>query len=453
METLYFSFFFIFFLILWIYLLKYSGVKILTISIPGFLIISIFIYQYLGFPILYFFLNDYRAEFIQDKSIIINIFFITSYTITLIILGFIFARKIFGPLHLNNKYYYLQNAVVNDRQLSRFIFYFLFVLSLLILLIYVFKIGLNNIALLKLLNLVENNTPINELRSNMGNAFEGKYHWYRLFMRDFLSIASIAFFGFYLLRKKMFYLLIFVTSFFVSCFSMTIATEKAYVLWYLISLFLMYVLIKENGRFKIKQVIATGFFGFILLGILYVYFMGSLDIWNGMKSVFSRVLLGQIQGLYFYFEIFPKQIDFIWGRSFPNPGGLFPYEPYQLTKEVYNIVFPQFSEKGIIGSMPTFFWGEMYVNFGYVGIIFPPLLIGFFLYGLNIFLYKLPMTPIFLSIYIWIIIHYKTLAGSGLSGFIIDVEMYIILFVLIVTVSASNNFKLKYYKSTKLKKN
>lgn len=453
MESFFFLFLFFSFSIFWFYLLKYTGVKILTISIPSFLIIAVFVFQYLGYPILFFFLDYNRAQFVQDRNVILTMFFITSYTITCIILGFILARKVFGPLHLQNQYNFADLVAVKDRQLSRFVMYIFFILSLLVLIIYISKIGFNNIASLSVLNLTENSNSLQVLRANMGNAFDGKYHWYRLFMRDFLSIASVAFFGFYLLRNKLFYFLIFITSFFITCFSMTMATEKAPVLWYLISLFLIYVLIKENGRFKIKQLIITGFFGFILIGILYVNFMGSQDILTGMRNFFSRVLLGQIQGLYFYLEIFPEQIDFIWGKSFPNPGGLLPYEPFQLTKEVYGIVFPELSEKGIVGSMPTFFWGEMYVNFGYVGIIIPPLLIGFLLYGLNIFLYKLPMTPIFFSFYIWIILHYKTLAGSNLSGFIIDISMIIMLFVLILTISVSKNLKLKYYKLTKLKKN
>ena len=53
--------------------------------------------------------------------------------------------------------------------------------------------------------------------------------------------------------------------------------------------------------------------------------------------------------------------------------------------------------------------------------------IGFFIYGLNAVLIRFPMTPISLSIYIWIILHYRTLSGSSLSSFIIDVKMFIII--------------------------
>ena len=125
MDIFFFLFFYLSFLIFWFYLLKYSGVKILTISIPSILLISIFAYQYLGYPILFFFLNDYRAQFVQDRGIILTMFFMTSYTITFIIFGFILAKKVFGLLHLQNQYYYPQQEIFNDKQLSRLILYLL----------------------------------------------------------------------------------------------------------------------------------------------------------------------------------------------------------------------------------------------------------------------------------------------------------------------------------------
>jgi oligosaccharide repeat unit polymerase len=450
MNSLLFLFFYFSFLIFWYYLIKYSGIKFLTISIPSFLIISIIVFQYLGYPILFYFLNDYRAKFVQDRSIMLTIFLITCYTTTLIILGFIFAKKTFGPLHLKNRYNSFSSTIFLDRQLSRFILYLFFALSILVLLIYISKIGFGNIALLSLFG--ENDTSIKLLRSNMGNSFDGKYHWYRLFMRDFLSITSVALFGFYLLRKKLFYLLFFTISFFISCFSMIIATEKAPIIWYLVSLFLIYILIKKNGRIDIKNIIWLGFFVFLLLGFIYVNFMGSSDIPEGMKNAIFRITTGQIQPLYHYLEIFPKHIDFFWGRSFPNPGGLMPYESASVPKKVFAFVFPEKIESGIVGSMPTFFWGDMYANFGYAGIIFPPFFIGFLLYGLNILLFRFPMTPIFLSVYIWIILHYKSLAVTSLGKFIIDIKMFIVIFFLILVLSTPNYLKIKYLKFKKSSK-
>jgi hypothetical protein len=83
--------------------------------------------------------------------------------------------------------------------------------------------------------------------------------------------------------------------------------------------------------------------------------------------------------------------------------------------------------------------------FGYYGVIFPPFFIGFFLYGLNVFLLRLPKTPILLSFYIWIILHYKTLAESSLSSFNIAIVLFIVLSIMILILSAQRGFKLGYF--------
>ena len=451
MEEFLFLFIYIFLPVFWLILLNKSGVKLLTISIPSILIISIFIYQYLGYPVLFFFINDYSAKFVQDREIIWKIFLLSSFTITFIIIGMVVAGKNFGNLHLKNQFNPNTNLILLDKQLSRYLFYLLLIISIFILYIYLSKVGWNNIALFSLLNLSDQSSSIKELRSNMGNAFEGKYHWYRLFMRDFLSIISIALFGQYLIRKKSIYFLIFVLSFLVSLVSMLSATEKGPVLWYLISLILMYVIINNDSRLKLKYLIGLGIFAPLLLGLIYVNFMNAPSLIKGIEYAFSRLTTGQIQGLYHYFTIFPDQVDFLFGRSFPNPGGLMPFEPYSLSKSVHNIIFPHKSLQGVVGSMPTFYWGEMYANFGYLGVIFPPFFIGYLLYSLNILIFKLPMTPIMLSIYVYLISHYDGLATASLSKFLIDIKIVLVLFIYVFVVSIPNKGIIKYFNSQKQK--
>ena len=94
--------------------------------------------------------------------------------------------------------------------------------------------------------------------------------------------------------------------------------------------------------------------------------------------------------------------------------------------------------------MPTFFWGEMYANFGYIGIIIPPLFVGIFLYWFNLQLFRLPMSPLSLSFFIWFIMHFKSLSFTGLSKFIINVDGGIIFFILLVALIIIGRGNLKY---------
>jgi hypothetical protein len=174
--------------------------------------------------------------------------------------------------------------------------------------------------------------------------------------------------------------------------------------------------------------------------------MNAPSLWKGIEYTFSRIFTGQIHALYHYLEIFPEQISFLWGRSFPNPGGLLPFEPFLLTQELSRIVFPQDKLKEVVGSMPTIYWGELYANFSYLGIVIPSFFIGYFLYWLNTIIFRLPMNPLVLSFFIWIILHYKNLAVSSLSGFLIDVTMVAMILVLILFVAMPNKFKITYFK-------
>ena len=88
----------------------------------------------------------------------------------------------------------------------------------------------------------------------------------------------------------------------------------------------------------------------------------------------------------------------------------------------------------------------MYANFSYIGIFIPPFFIGYFLYWFNTIIFRLPMTPLVLSFYIWAIWHYQNLAGTSLSSFLIDTTMVIMILVLILFIVIPNKFKIRYFK-------
>ena len=433
--------------VFWLGLLRISGVRLLTISVPSVLMAAVLIRQYIGFPVLYFQLDDYRALFIQDHAIIWQMFLWSIYSITMIQLGFVAANRMMGPLHLQKQYNPFHDSVLSSRLTERLIVYVLFGVCVAVLALYISKIGVVKLALVAAFGSVDTDTSTKALRSAMGNAFEGKYHWYRIFMRDYLSMASFAFFAHWLLCHKRFPLFIFIVSFVITGFSMLMALEKGPFLWYLISLFLIYAIIRREGRLSYKLVSVLAPVGFFIIGLMYVYFMGSPNIWTGITSGFSRLTTGQMVGLYHYLVVFPDQVDYLLGNSFPNPGGIFPWEPYRLTVEVMNIVYPELEAKGVVGSMPTFFWGEMYANFGSLGILVPPFFIGYVVYMINILIFCLPMSPVVLAIFLSVTMYIKNLSGTGLSAYLIDLYGFSLLVFTLLFLSISGRGIIRYRSS------
>jgi hypothetical protein len=434
--------------IFWFFMLRLTSIKLLRISIPGILMLMIFVFQYIGFPILFFEWDSYRALKVNNQNIIWMTFIWSSVTITLLITGFIFSRKFFGPIHAKQTYNIYGLSPKPSFFFERLCIIILFIVSFLVFIKYTGIIGFSNLAIIKVISNVLGLESVNLssafLRSEMGNNFTGKYHWYRLFMRDLMQIVTVALFSQYLLTRRLYYKLFFLISFFITTFSMVVAIEKAPFLWFFVSLSLAYFIIRKSGYIPTKSLLLGLPMMLALTAIAYIYFMNAESYSIAIRAALSRILVGQIQGLYHYLIIFPEQVDYLLGRSFPNPGGLFPWEPYRLTVEVKNLVNPENIKSGIVGSMPTFFWGEMYANFGYIGIIIPPLFVGIFLYWFNLQLFRLPMSPLSLSFFIWFIMHFKSLSFTGLSKFIINVDGGIIFFILLVALIIIGRGNLKY---------
>ena len=413
------------------------GHNIFSISVPVFLIISMFVYAYSGTLPLYFGWDEYRYNMgVQDKVLVFQVLIYSITSIVGLLFGFTYAKVI---LKMNN----FQNFQL-IRQISRkelLILVSLMAFCFFILLVYLSK--LPTIALFVALS--DGASSDSHLaRSLMGNDFSGKYHWYSLIIHDLFNIVSFALFSAYLLTKRKFFFFLFLISFLGSSFSAVMATEKAPFAKILIGLLLVYGLTLLKGKIPIKATIILLTTLFSSLIIFYIFFMGSSDIFSALGSIFSRALAGSIQPAYHYLEFFPEHQEYLMGRSFPNPGGILPIEPYRMTVEIMNWVNP--NEHGIVGSMPTVFWAEAYANFSVIGIVFISFLLGVILYTVYYLVDKIENTPIKIGFYVWIMQHFKSLSVTGFSGYLVDFYLIVLTFILISTIALANKFKIKYYK-------
>lgn len=438
--------------IMWYFLFRVAHLEFTKVSLPSFTIAIFFLLQYIGLPVLYFQFDIYRASIVNDKILILKVMLFTSVTITLMILGFIAANKQFGslrwPVSMNVTFFSDSLKKLNWKNNRSLIgLFLLFIISFAVLIKYVSIIGFNNLAISFLLN---SDLGLGAVaRSNMGNAFQGGYHWYKLFMNDFLSFILFAFTSFYLINQSKKNKLILLYLFLVTAFVMVMSVQKAPFGWLLIGMFLVYVTTKYDGDIPFLKSIYLILSLFLILVSFYIFIMGADNIGQAITGVFSRATTGQIMPAYIYLEFFPKHKDFLLGQSFPNPGGIFPFDPYRLTVEIANWFNPNLSKSGIVGSMPTLYWGEMYANFGVLGVIIPPFFVGYILYGLNAIIFRLNKNPLSISLLIWLIIHFKSLAMTGLSNFIFDHYFFGIVIVFLSISFFYGRGNIHFMKSTK----
>ncbi len=410
----------------WFIILRLGGMKPTHLSLPVIVVASILIFHYIGFPILYYGLDEYRSEFVTDKNIVLNAWIITSTTTLLMCLGAIIARFTLRPLNYNKFY---ENQIKKIRKDISIKTFYIWLLCVLVIYLYISKIGINNLALT-----VAFNGSVEEIaisRSKMGNDFQGNIYFYNLFIRDVLIFISLIIFGMKLMGLVNIPKIIIVLTFAIVSFSLIMSSEKGLFVDFLISIIFLYSITKQNGVILVKNLIVLVIFVLIFLIPSYIYFMGDSDVIKSIISIISRVFTGSIQPVYHYLEYFPNYQNWLNGTSFPNPGGFLPFKPYNLAHEVKNFV-DNYKISSVVGSMPAIYWGDIYANFGYYGLVLIPPIIGFALYVLNLIIFSHGLNPLSAGLFSWMLIHYKNLSVTSFSMYIFDTTLYIILFIYVI---------------------
>lgn len=427
---------YILFPVLAVVLMQKAGMHLLNVSIPQVVIVTIYFFGFFGTLPLYFQWDEYRLSFgVTDKLMILQVMLYSGFTIILVALGVIVSKSIIKNKGDHNKFERISSHKNDIYPLSLF-----FIVVIVVFYFYLQKIP----SLAIFVALFDSVYEAKVSRSLMGNDFAGKYHWYSFIIHDVANIITFSFFSIYLTTKRKIFAIATLIAFLVSAFSALMSTEKGPFAWLIIGLFLVYVIIVYKGRYPIKKLIL--FLGFIslLIASSYMLFMGDESLEQALMSVFSRRFAGSIQPAYHYLEYFPEYQNYLYGRSFPNPGGLLPFQPYHMTREVMDWVSTSDFNQGVVGTMPTVFWGEAYANFGLVGILTVPFFIGIILNGADFIISKFADSPVKVGFYVWVILHYKDLSVTGFSGFIIDISLISMFLIFIVIISLGNNFRLKF---------
>ncbi|HGS4649252.1 TPA: O-antigen polymerase [Vibrio cholerae] len=409
-----FLFLFFFTPIFSLFLLRLAGERLNQVSIVNITTVAIYLFSVLGTFVLFFQLNEYSYNIgVQDPSLVLVVLFYSAINVIFFLFGVIFLRKIVGFDVVPFRSYEIRSISWIQSKLLLFIFAFCIV----VLINYLRQ--LDRIALI--VALTDGANAAKEARSVMGNSFSGKYHWYKLVIHDLGNLVTFTSFAIWLIRKRAKDALLLITAFSYSVFVAIMATEKGPMAWLLIGLFMVYFLVRSNGFIPFKKLIP---FAFLIVGLLiisYVYFMGSEDVGSALGSVFSRAFSGSILPAYFYLEFFPEYQEYLLGRSFPNPGGLMPYEPYRYTIEVMNWLFPDLVETGVVGTAPTVFWGEAYANFGPLGIPIVAFIIGCLIALVSYLVSKLEINPLTIGFFVWLILIFKDLSVTGFSDYLYNI--------------------------------
>ena len=412
-------------------MLRLSSISLLDISIPSLLFWFILFFGYFGYPLLWFGLDPYRSADIVDQLIILEMFCYSTVSITFLIVGFLVARVVLGPLRVAEA---LSSSFAKTLQGSRHFMALnclLFLICGFVLYLYISEVGVANLGLLVALDLVSSDSNVTALRSDASNGF-ANYHWYRVFTADILLFCTLFFASLYFYQKSKFRAICFCLATITCALSLTLSGEKAQIMELLIGLSLIFSIKYSGGKVPVRNIIKFSLIGLVVITPIYYFLMGASGIFEALQQVGSRIFTGQLHPSYVYLQYFPEYRDFLFGATFPNPGSILPYEAVTITQEIMAWDNPKEVAEGIIGSMPAMFWVEAYINFGVLSLPFISLILGIFLYSINRFFFSLRFCPLVLSFYIWTILFYKDLALSFFSDFFINIYLFSTLLVFCV---------------------
>lgn len=431
LDVAFWVFFLLVPLVVW-FLLRMAGEKINQISILNVVALSIYAFSVPGLFPLFYKLDEYRVYTGVTNPELVFIVLLCSFTaIVFFLLGAIFIRRAAGL-----KPYPVVSAEI--KPLDRMNFFALVVaFGVVVAVLALYLMRVEQVALFVALK--EGAEAAAFARSEMGNNFP-KYHRYSLIMHDLGVVVTLSFFALWLLKKSFVRLALFLVACFISAFIAVMATEKASLVWLFVGMFMVYYVVHKDGFVPRRDVVLLGVVVVFVLFVFNIYFMES-DC--PLMSVFSRAFAGSISPAYFYLEYVPRVQDFYWFKTFPNPGGFLPHEPVRYTVEIMNWKFPGNMERGVVGSMPTVFWGEAYLNFGFLGIPVVAFVMGCIVAAISFLVSRLELNAISIGFSTWVILHLKALGMTGFSGFLYDFYLVSISVMVLIMLSATLKLKLR----------
>ena len=199
----------------------------------------------------------------------------------------------------------------------------------------------------------------------------------------------------------------------VSIYMQVFDLSKARIFFYMISLIIVYQFSGNSINYRTYFIFFL--FGVFGIGLTYVFFMGQIldgfaikEILSiGANAIFGRVFVGQIAGFYECLNVFPTDHPFLGFSSTAR----YVHEVFELEfNPDYGIILrvlmktnEQIAVSGM-GHYTTFFMGEAYANFGYIGVIVAPWLVGVNVQIINIFFLRIKKSPLTISLYTSIIL-------------------------------------------------
>jgi hypothetical protein len=241
------------------------------------------------------------------------------------------------------------------------------------------------------------------LRIDAKRNFTGNEYIRNIIFLRLSPIISYICYCYYKLTKKNRDRIYFILSLCNAIIAVTYNLEKSPLFFFFMGFLFIKVIIDGSIPKNILILSAT----FIVVGLIGAYWliMGKSGIGYLLfaynSGITGRILLTQTAGMYLAFKVFPNIYDFIGIRSLsrwiPLLFGLsYSERSARLLKEYFD---PRGVAAGTTGVMNSLFIQEAWANFGTIGVILSPLVVGIIIGFIFQYFLKKPKTPVYVGIF------------------------------------------------------
>jgi len=272
-----------------------------------------------------------------------------------------------------------------------------------------------------------------QMRISAGRNFEGIVYIRNIFSFLLAPIVSYTIYTYSLLYPKNFRIRIwFYATLLVAVLALTSDGQKGPILNYLLALFFIQGFVR--GGFSLIKLVTTGIVITFFIIILYLLSVNTVSVALTTGPI-GRVILSSVAGVPMHFMIFPNTQAFLSGASFPNwiSSTLFGVEHVRSARVVMEIINPAGVANNTAGVMNALFIAEAWANFGWIGLIVAPWLVGFVVQSIHNTLLVLPKTPIFVAIMGYLMVN--IVINGGFVDFIWNVSWIIIVIFTLMAIS------------------
>ncbi len=273
--------------------------------------------------------------------------------------------------------------------------------------------------------------------------FSGIYH-----IKNWLGILLTPVFSYYVFiqmreKKQFFYRICFVILMLLSVFILTYDIQKASIVFYLIGFVVLTVLYKGKVSLRLLFISIGTAAVLLILGYVYTGGRGFVQLIDIQSAFYGRIFISGYGGFPLSLELFHDVINtctvHIGIPTFIlNYFDLSTTESARLLMEYIN---PEGVASGQANLVSSFYMAEAYANYGYIGLLIAPVIVGLVVHSLHLFTILHKKDAIIIAFYSYLTTRW--LLNAGFVNFLyLKIIIYPFLLFLLIKICINTLIKL-----------